>query len=113
MTSINKIKLLAVALVLAPAVTLTTFRTQNVVAAPVASDFDAAATYKAKCSMCHTPTASKFFDTALADDDLVQAILKGKKAEKPPNMPAFEEKGINADQAKELAEYMKGLKAAK
>jgi len=42
---------------------------------------------------------------------MVQAILKGKKGEKPPNMPAFEEKGITADQAKELVALMKQLKA--
>jgi mono/diheme cytochrome c family protein len=108
--SLNKIKLIAMALMIAPAVAISAFRTENVGAAPLTPD-DAAATYKAKCSMCHTPTASKFFDTKLSDDDMVQAILKGKKAEKPPNMPAFEEKGITADQAKELITYMRGLRS--
>jgi hypothetical protein len=37
-------------------------------------------------------------------------VLKGKKPEKPPNMPAFEERGITADQAKALVAYMKTLK---
>src|SRR6476646_7681869 len=109
--SLNKIKLIAMGLIIVPAVAIAAFRTENVGAAAYSPD-DAATTYKAKCSMCHTPTASKFFDASLADDDMVQAILKGKKAEKPPNMPAFEEKGITADQAKELATYMKGLKSA-
>jgi hypothetical protein len=36
--------------------------------------------------------------------------MKGKKAEKPPNMPAFEEKGVTADQAKALLDYMKSIK---
>jgi mono/diheme cytochrome c family protein len=72
--------------------------------------FDAAATYKAKCVACHGPKAEKKFDTALADADLVQAVLKGKKVEKPPNMPAYEEKGINEEQAKALVAHMKSLK---
>ncbi|HEY5444026.1 MAG TPA: cytochrome c [Pyrinomonadaceae bacterium] len=72
--------------------------------------FDAAGTYKAKCVACHGPKAEKKFDCAKADDEHTQTILKGKKMEKPPNMPGFEEKGINADQAKALLEYMKSLK---
>ena len=107
--SLNKIKFIAIALVIAPAIAISAFQTRPVGAA-VTFD-DAAATYKAKCSMCHTPTASKFFDTALSDDEMVQAILKGKKGEKPPYMPAFEEKGITAEQAKELVALMKQLKA--
>lgn len=72
--------------------------------------FDAAATYKTKCVACHGPKAEKKFDTTLADADLVQAVLKGKKVEKPPNMPAYEEKGINEEQAKALVAHMKSLK---
>jgi len=82
-----------------------------IVSAPArATDEDAAATYKSKCKMCHGATAEKKFDPALADDDLVQIILKGKKAEKPPNMPGYEAKGMTADQAKALVTYMKSLK---
>jgi hypothetical protein len=40
----------------------------------------------------------------------VQIVLKGKKPEKPPNMPAYEEKGITEDQAKALVAHMKSLK---
>jgi mono/diheme cytochrome c family protein len=75
-----------------------------------ADEFDAAATYKAKCVACHGATAEKKFNATLSDADLVQAVLKGKKPEKPPNMPAYEEKGINEDQAKALVAYMKSLK---
>jgi mono/diheme cytochrome c family protein len=75
-----------------------------------ADDFDAAATFKAKCVACHGATAEKKFDANLADADLVQIVLKGKKAEKPPNMPAYEEKGITEDQAKALVAYMKSIK---
>lgn len=75
-----------------------------------ADDFDAAATYKAKCVACHGAAAEKKFDATLADADLVQIVLKGKKGEKPPFMPAYEEKGINEEQAKALVAYMKSLK---
>ena len=73
-------------------------------------DFDAAATYKAKCQVCHGAAAEKKFDATLADADLVQIILKGKKGEKPPFMPAYGEKGINEEQAKALVAHMKSLK---
>jgi mono/diheme cytochrome c family protein len=74
------------------------------------ADDDMAALYKSKCFACHGATAEKKFDATKADDDLVQAVLKGKKMEKPPNMPGFEEKGITADQAKALVGFMKSLK---
>lgn len=74
-----------------------------------ATEFDAAKTYK-KCVACHGPKADKKFDAAKSDDEHVQIILKGKKAEKPPNMPAYETKGITAEQAKALLEYMKSLR---
>jgi mono/diheme cytochrome c family protein len=80
------------------------------VRASAQDQFDAAGTYKTKCVACHGPTADKRFDKAKADDQLIEAVMKGKKPEKPPNMPAFEEKGINADQAKALVEYMKSIK---
>jgi len=72
-------------------------------------DFDAAKTYK-KCVACHGPKAEKKFDAAKSDDEHIQIILKGKKAEKPPNMPAYETKGVTADQAKALLDYMKSLR---
>jgi len=75
-----------------------------------ADDFDAAGTYKAKCFACHGAKAEKKFNSTLSDDELMQAIMKGKKPEKPPNMPAFEERGITADQAKALLGYMKSIK---
>jgi mono/diheme cytochrome c family protein len=77
---------------------------------PTAPEDDAAALYKTKCVACHGATAEKRFDPALADADLVQIVLKGKKAEKPPNMPAYDEKGITEDQAKALVAFMKTLK---
>jgi mono/diheme cytochrome c family protein len=72
--------------------------------------FDAAATFKAKCVACHGAAAEKKFDATLADPDLVQIVLNGKKPEKPPNMPAYGEKGITEEQAKALVAHMKSLK---
>ena len=75
-----------------------------------AHDFDAAATYKVKCIACHGAAAEKKFDATLADAELVQIVLKGRKPEKPPNMPGYEEKGITEDQARALVAYMKSIK---
>jgi mono/diheme cytochrome c family protein len=71
--------------------------------------FDASATYKAKCVACHGPKAEKKFDVAKSDADHAQVVLKGKKMEKPPNMPGYEEKGITLDQANALVVYMKSI----
>jgi len=78
--------------------------------AKTADDFDAAATFKGKCVACHGATAEKKFDATVSEADLVQTVLKGKKGEKPPFMPAYGEKGINEEQAKALVAYMKSLK---
>ena len=73
---------------------------------------DPAAYYKAKCVACHGQKAEKKFDTALTEEQHLDAILKGKKPEKPPNMPAYGDKGVTPEQAKALLEYMKQLKSA-
>jgi len=75
-----------------------------------ASDDDTAALYNTKCKMCHGASAEKKMDKTKADEALTQTVLEGKTVEKPPNMPAFKEKGITADQAKALVGYMKSLK---
>jgi len=72
-------------------------------------EFDAAKAYK-KCVACHGAKAEKKFDATKSDEEHVQIILKGKKGEKPPNMPGYESKGINAEQAKALLSYMKSLR---
>ena len=74
--------------------------------------FDAAATYKTKCAACHGQKAEKKFDTTLTDEQMIDTVMKGKKSEKPPNMPAYGEKGVTAEQAKALIEQMKQLKSA-
>ena len=72
---------------------------------------DAATYYKdAKCNVCHGPKAEKKFAAELKDEELVEIILKGKKPEKPPNMPSYEAKGLTAEQAKALVDYMRTLK---
>jgi mono/diheme cytochrome c family protein len=70
----------------------------------------AAALFTAKCKMCHGAKAEKLFDPSKPEDEMVEAILKGKKAEKPPNMPAYAEKGVDAEMAKALIAHMKSLK---
>jgi len=74
------------------------------------NDDDTAATYNTKCKMCHGATGEKKMDKTKADDALVQTVLDGKTAEKPPNMPAFKDKGLTPDQAKALVGYIKALK---
>ncbi|MGZ8847219.1 MAG: c-type cytochrome [Pyrinomonadaceae bacterium] len=74
------------------------------------TDDDSAALYKSKCAMCHGQTAEKKFDATKADNVLIDIVLKGKTMEKPPNMPAYQEKGITPDQAKGVVAFMKSLK---
>jgi mono/diheme cytochrome c family protein len=102
--------LMKLMMVLAGVLLAAAFVVVSVRARASADDFDAAGTYKAKCFACHGAKAEKKFNTSLTDDELVQAIMKGKKPEKPPNMPAFEERGITTDQAKALVVYMKSIK---
>ena len=73
---------------------------------------DPAAFYKTKCVACHGQKAEKKFDAAIPDEQLIDIVMKGKKPEKPPNMPAYGEKGVTAEQAKALIEHMKALKTA-
>ena len=96
-------------LVLAVAIFAVTFLIASVPARTSSQD-DTGALYKSKCFACHGATAEKKFDAAKADDDLIQTVLKGKKMEKPPNMPGYEEKGVTADQAKALVAFMKSQK---
>jgi mono/diheme cytochrome c family protein len=84
------------------------------VAAPAqdAQASDPAAFYKAKCVACHGQKAEKKFDATLTEEQQLEAIMKGKKVEKPPHMPAYGDKGVTAEQAKALLEYMKQLRSA-
>ena len=105
----NKNKSIAIILFSTFIVATSISRDVKVGASTSAAD-DPAAIFKAKCAMCHSLKAEKFYDPSRPDEEQVQAILKGKKGEKPPYMPAFETKGLTEDDAKALAAYMKSLR---
>jgi mono/diheme cytochrome c family protein len=106
----DRLKLLAIAALLLPLMAIVLFTNAPVKAGASLAADDAAATFKAKCAMCHSPKAEKFYDPAKPEEEQIQAVLKGKKGEKPPYMPGFEAKGMTAEEAKALVEYMKSLK---
>ena len=102
---INKLKLFVIATFMLPLATVAVFNVGAVSAVPIADD-DIAAIYNTKCKLCHTPTASKHFDPTKPVEEHVAIILNGKIAAKPPNMPAYKDKGITPEQATALAEFM-------
>ena len=75
-------------------------------------DAELAAFYKTKCAMCHGQKSEKSYNPAMPFEEQIAAILKGKKAAKPPNMPEFGTKGVTAERARALAEYMTALRTA-
>ena len=108
--TLNRIKLVAMILFVLPITAICiVFRATPAAAITPALD-DPAAVYKAKCAVCHSPKAEKSYDPAIPQDKQIEGVLKGKKAEKPPNMPAFEPKGITPEDAKALVEYMQALR---
>lgn len=111
--TLNRIKLLAIALFALPVLALAIFNANEVGAVGSPVQEDAAATYKTKCQMCHTAKAEKAFDPAKTDEQHVEVILKGKKGEKPPFMPGFEAKGMTKEQAQALVAHMRQLREAK
>ena len=106
----NRIKYLAVILFAAPVLAVTLLSGSNGMVVSAMSD-DPVVVYKAKCAMCHTAKAEKFFDPSKTDEVHVEAILKGRKGEKPPYMPGFEAKGMTPEDAKALVAHMRGLRA--
>jgi hypothetical protein len=111
--NIKRIKLFAVGAIFIPLLALAIFSVDPVSAvsgSPVNTADDVADSYKKTCAMCHKATAEKFFDPAKMDEVLVEVVLKGKKAEKPPHMPGYEEKGMTKDQAKLLVSYMRQMR---
>jgi mono/diheme cytochrome c family protein len=107
---VRRAKIISIAILTVPLALTAFFNAPPTGAAAVADD--PATIYKAKCTMCHGPTAAKAFDPAKPDADLVKAILKGQKGEKPPYMPEYESKGITEDTAKALVAHMKSLRAS-
>jgi mono/diheme cytochrome c family protein len=112
MNALKKIGVGATAASLFGLMLLTPMGTGKATASQELSATNAADFYRAKCTACHGANADKRFDSTLSDDQLIDAVMKGKKAEKPPNMPSFEVKGVTIDQARGLIEYMKQLKTA-
>ena len=108
---INRLKIYVI-IFFAVAILFMTFlrETPTVSGSPVVEE--AAAVYKAKCAMCHSPKAEKSFDPAKSDEHHVEAIMKGVKGAKPPFMPGYEAKGMTAAEALGLAQFMKGLRTA-
>jgi mono/diheme cytochrome c family protein len=109
--TLNKIKLFAIAGFALPLAAFAIFNL-NAAAGAVSSaaQDEPAAYYKKNCAMCHSPKAEKAFDPAKPDAELVEIILKGKKAEKPPHMPGYEAKGMTKEQAQALVTYMRDLR---
>lgn len=107
--NIRRVKFLSIAILSVPIVLVTVFSAPPTGATALRDD--AAAIYKAKCAMCHGPAAAKAYDPAKPEEEQVEAILKGKKGEKPPYMPEFGSKGINEETAKALVAHMKSLRA--
>jgi mono/diheme cytochrome c family protein len=109
--TLNKVKLFAIAIIALPLFALAIFNAAPAGAvSSIATDDDVAAQYKKQCLMCHKANAEKFFEPSKMDEALVEIVLKGKKAEKPPNMPGYEEKGMTKDQAKLLVAYMRQVR---
>ncbi len=105
------VKLFVIALIVLPLLLFVALNTGAAKAS--ASDDEAAALFKKNtCFACHKADASKGFDPAKDDETLVNSILKGVKGEKPPYMPAYEAKGIDAEKAAALVAYMRSLREA-
>ena len=74
---------------------------------------DGAATYKAKCAMCHGPEGQGKVGPALkgislSADQITDLLTKGDDAKKAPHKKAVS--GVAADDAKAVADYVKSLK---
>jgi mono/diheme cytochrome c family protein len=70
-------------------------------------------TYKAKCAVCHGPDGAgkigpALKGTALTADQITDLLTKGNDAKKAPHKKAIS--GLSADDAKAVADFVKGLK---
>jgi mono/diheme cytochrome c family protein len=119
--NINRVKLFALTFFAVPVFALAVFKANppTVAAKPLNENIkvenaflqdDVAAQYKKTCAVCHKATAEKWFDPAKMDEVLIEIVLKGKKAEKPPHMPGYAEKGMTEEQAKLLVAYMRQMR---
>lgn len=74
---------------------------------------DGAATYKAKCAGCHGAEGQgkvgpALKGTSLSAEQIADLLTKGNEAKKPPHKKALS--GLSADDAKAVAEFVKGMK---
>jgi len=74
---------------------------------------DGAATFKAKCAMCHGPegqgkTGPALKGTALTAEQITDLLTKGNDAKKAPHKKPFA--GLSADDVKAVADFVKTLK---
>lgn len=102
----RKLKSLAIALVLTPVLALVAFGAVDGQDGVPASNDEVAATYKAKCAMCHGAKGDKKFDRAKTDEQHLEAIVKGREG--AVKMPAYASK-MSEEQAKALVVYMRTL----
>lgn len=96
-------KLLVILLVLALCATLTL---------PAFAQ-DGAATFKAKCAVCHGPEGQgkigpALKGTSVSADQIVEMLTKGNDAKKAPHKKPIS--GLSADDAKAVADFVKSLK---
>ena len=110
--TVTRLKKLVIALIALPLLAMVLLNSASVRTGATAEAQDAATVYKTKCTICHGAKAEKKFDPAIPEDQLVEIVLKGKKGEKPPYMPAYETKGVTPEQAKAFVTYMKELRGA-
>jgi mono/diheme cytochrome c family protein len=73
---------------------------------------DAATIYKSKCAGCHGAqgegkSGPKLAGTSRSEDDIVKALTTGGLSKAPHTKPF---KGANAENAKQVAGYVKSLK---
>ena len=74
---------------------------------------DGAAVYKTKCAACHGPEGQGKIGpavkgTSLSADQITALLSTGDEAKKAPHKKAIA--GITGDDAKAVADYVKGLK---
>lgn len=74
---------------------------------------DGAAVYKAKCAACHGPEGQGKIGPAvkgssLSADQITALLTTGDEAKKAPHKKAVA--GVTADDAKAVADFIKGLK---
>ncbi|HZI19803.1 MAG TPA: cytochrome c [Pyrinomonadaceae bacterium] len=103
----GNLKLKKLALALIPFVALVAPTPAVPTRGAVADEQETAATYKAKCAMCHGAKADKKFDAAKPDAEHVEAITKGREG--AVKMPAYAGK-VSEEQAQALVTYMKSLR---